>query len=163
MLKLWSQLVQGKPNVVFQHDRALPHIHNDVTIFLNRYLPQWRTSRERSTARPPRSPHLTPLEFFLWGLSERWGLRSASAYNPEQLEGSNTNRDYKNWLAFIEKCSALSPVPSWCVHSNKWNTYWTCIEQEETLLSCFLQWCAFNFCVAITFLPIHLYNRLHQL
>jgi hypothetical protein len=31
-----------KPNVVFQHEEAPPHIHNKVTTFLNRQLPeQW--------------------------------------------------------------------------------------------------------------------------
>jgi hypothetical protein len=34
------QLLQDKPNVVFQHDGPPPHIHNEVTTFLNRLLPK---------------------------------------------------------------------------------------------------------------------------
>jgi len=42
MLESWlmSQLLQDKPNVVFQCDGAPPHIHNEVTTFLNRQLPE---------------------------------------------------------------------------------------------------------------------------
>jgi hypothetical protein len=34
------QLLEDKPNVVFQHDGAPPHILNEVTTFLNRQLPE---------------------------------------------------------------------------------------------------------------------------
>jgi len=34
------QLSQDKPNVVFQHDGAPPHIHTEVTTFLNGQLPE---------------------------------------------------------------------------------------------------------------------------
>jgi len=37
-------------------------------------------------------PRLLPV-----GLCERWDLRFTSACNPEQLEGSNTNSDWKKW------------------------------------------------------------------
>jgi hypothetical protein len=42
MLELWlmPQLLQNKPNVVFQHDEIPPYIHNEVTTFLNRQLPE---------------------------------------------------------------------------------------------------------------------------
>jgi len=33
-----TQLLQDESNVVFQHDGAPPHIHNEVTTFLNRQL-----------------------------------------------------------------------------------------------------------------------------
>jgi hypothetical protein len=42
MLELWlmPQLLEDKPNV-FQHDGAPPpHIHSEVTTFLNRQLPE---------------------------------------------------------------------------------------------------------------------------
>jgi hypothetical protein len=42
MSELWlmPQLFQDKPNVVFQYQRAPPHIHNEVITFLNRQLPE---------------------------------------------------------------------------------------------------------------------------
>jgi len=59
---------------------------------------------------PPQSPD-DPPRLFPVVLCERWGLRSASACNPEQLEGSNTNSDCKNWSAFITKCFAYTELP----------------------------------------------------
>jgi hypothetical protein len=44
---------------------------------------------------------------------------------------------------------------------NSWN-YFLRMRSNKTV-SFYLQWCAFNFCVAITFLPINLCNRSHQL
>jgi hypothetical protein len=40
MLELWLmlQIMQDKPNVVFQHDGAPPHIHNGVETFFNRLV-----------------------------------------------------------------------------------------------------------------------------
>jgi hypothetical protein len=69
MLELWlmPQLLEDKPNVVFQHDRAPLHIHNEVITFLNRQLPQQWIGQEGSTSWPLQSPDLTPLNFLLWG------------------------------------------------------------------------------------------------
>jgi hypothetical protein len=69
MLELWvmPQLLEDKPNVVFQHDGAPPYIHNEVTTFLNMQLSEGWIGRGGSTSRPPQSPDLTPLDFFLWG------------------------------------------------------------------------------------------------
>jgi hypothetical protein len=52
-------------------------------------------------------PQLLPV-----GLCERRCLRFTDAYNPEQLEGSNTNSNCKNYLAFIAKCLAQSWISS---------------------------------------------------
>jgi len=55
MFELWlmSQLLQDKPNVVLQHDEAPPHIHNEVTTFLNRLLPERCIGRWGSTSCSP--------------------------------------------------------------------------------------------------------------
>jgi hypothetical protein len=119
-----------------------------VTTFWNRQLPERWIGQGGSTSWPPRSPDYTPSHFSC-------GLRSANAYKPEQLEGSKTNSDFKNQSAFTAKCLARSRLSSWCVQGNKWSTYFTCIGNEKNFLSCSLQRCAFNFCVAITFLPIN--------
>jgi hypothetical protein len=69
MLELWfmPQLLENKANVVFQHDGAPPRIHNEGTAFLNRQLSERWIGRGGSTYWTPRSPDLTPLDFFLWG------------------------------------------------------------------------------------------------
>jgi len=59
------QQLKDKSSVVSQHDGAPLHICNKVTTFLNRQLPERRIGRGLSTSWPPRSPDLTPLDFFL--------------------------------------------------------------------------------------------------
>jgi len=103
-----------------------------------------------------------PTRLFPVGLCERWSLCSTNAYNPEQLEGSNMNSECKNWSVFIAKCLAWSQISSWCVQGSKWRTYWTFTGNEKDFLSYFSQWCEFNFCVAIIFLPINLCSHSHH-
>jgi len=60
------QLLQDKPGVVFQHDRVPPHIHNEVTTFLNRQLPeQWIGQGVQFLASV--ISRSDPLDLFLWG------------------------------------------------------------------------------------------------
>jgi hypothetical protein len=56
-------------NMIFQHDGAPAHFHNQVVNFLNQEFPGNWIGRGRGhlIQWPPRSPDLTPLDFFLWG------------------------------------------------------------------------------------------------
>jgi len=74
MLQLWlmPQLQEASEDFIFQQDGAPPHFHFDVRARLNTNLPgRWigRASHNDSPLLPwpPRSPHLTLCEFFLWG------------------------------------------------------------------------------------------------
>jgi hypothetical protein len=49
----------------FQQDGAPPHFGNTVRQFLNERLPNKWIGRDGFLAWPPRSPDLTPLDFFL--------------------------------------------------------------------------------------------------
>lgn len=51
----------------FQQDGAPPHYHRDVIALLNETMPGRWIGRRGSVEYPPRSPDLTPLDFFLWG------------------------------------------------------------------------------------------------
>jgi hypothetical protein len=53
--------------LIFQRDGALPHYHIYVTYFLNETVPDRWIGRCGPTVWPPRSPDLTPVDFFLWG------------------------------------------------------------------------------------------------
>lgn len=54
-------------NMWFQHDGAPPHFANEVRDFLNEvYSDQW-IGRGGPVPWPPRSPDLTPLDFYVWG------------------------------------------------------------------------------------------------
>ena len=74
MLQLWlmPQLQEDSEDFIFQQDEALPHLHFDVCAHLSANLPgRWigRTSHNDSPLLPwpPRSPDLTPCNFFrMW-------------------------------------------------------------------------------------------------
>jgi hypothetical protein len=60
-------------DLIFQQAGAHPHWHQDVRDFLSEFLPQrWIgfIGNEELALHfwPPRSPDLTPNDFFLWGL-----------------------------------------------------------------------------------------------
>jgi len=74
MLQNWPlpQMSEDSDDFIFQQDGAPPHWHRDVRRFPNESLPQrWidRVGKEGLALQlwPPRSPDLTPCDFFLWG------------------------------------------------------------------------------------------------
>ena len=74
MLENWlmPKLEEDSQDFIFQQDGAPPHFHNDVRWYLNEHIPQrWigRTGRDDEALMkwPPRSPDMTPCDFFLWG------------------------------------------------------------------------------------------------
>jgi hypothetical protein len=57
----------GNDRFYFKKDGAPPHIHRDVTAYLDEnLLGQWIGQRG-AVEFPPSSPDLTPLDFYLWG------------------------------------------------------------------------------------------------
>ena len=69
MLEHYSvpQLEEFQPRVVFQQDGAPPHWGLVVRNFLDATFPNRWIGRDGPTNWPPRSPDITPLDFFLWG------------------------------------------------------------------------------------------------
>ena len=57
---------QIPPGFIFQQDGAPPQFHRDVTTFMDETFPGRWVVRGSPTAWPPRSPDLTPLDFFAW-------------------------------------------------------------------------------------------------
>ena len=53
--------------VFYQQDRASPHYHPDMRAFLGENLEGHWIGRRGTHEFPPRSPDLTPLDFYLWG------------------------------------------------------------------------------------------------
>ena len=63
-----NNLSKNENKVYFQQDGAPPHFHVNVRNFLDRTFNQrWIGRRGCATNVPPRSPDLTPLDFYLWG------------------------------------------------------------------------------------------------
>ena len=54
--------------IIFQQDGAPPHYANKVRNYLNEKLPGTWIGRRGSMEWPARSPDLSPLDFFFWGV-----------------------------------------------------------------------------------------------
>jgi len=69
MLELYvaPQLEKFQPWIIFQKDGAPPHCGSDVCWFLDATFPNRWIGRDGPTPWPPRSPGITPLDFFLCG------------------------------------------------------------------------------------------------
>jgi len=57
-----------QPWIIFQQDGAPPHWSSDVRRFLDETFPNWWIGRDGPTLWPPRSPDITPLDFFSWDM-----------------------------------------------------------------------------------------------
>ena len=69
MLELYvvPQLEEFQPWIIFQQDGAPPHWGSQVRRFLDAAFPNRWIGRDGLTPWPPRSPDITPFDFFLWG------------------------------------------------------------------------------------------------
>ncbi|GBM10111.1 hypothetical protein AVEN_92930-1 [Araneus ventricosus] len=74
MIEVWlmPQLDSDSTDYIFQQDGAPPHWSTEVRTFLNQRLPKRWIGRSGDAdddfcSWPPRSPDLTPCDFFLWG------------------------------------------------------------------------------------------------
>ncbi|GBN14641.1 hypothetical protein AVEN_39551-1 [Araneus ventricosus] len=68
MLQLFAiPQISHIPDIFWQQDGAPPHWGKIVRSYLDTQFPQRWIGRDGPLACPPRSPDLTPLDFFLWG------------------------------------------------------------------------------------------------
>lgn len=103
-------------SVWFQQDGAPPHFARDVRQFLDTVFPERWIGRRGPIEWPPRSPDLTPLDFFLWGYVKSKVYLHKPA-NTEELKNrireeilqitpeviSNVLESYVNRLAFCQE------------------------------------------------------------
>ncbi|KAJ4432445.1 hypothetical protein ANN_21064 [Periplaneta americana] len=90
LMWLMPQLHEDKPGFLFQQDGALPHFQLEVREYLNEHLPQrWcgrASNNDRCVLRwPPRSPDLTPCDFFSVGVCQRSSVCTSLPVNLEEL------------------------------------------------------------------------------
>jgi hypothetical protein len=57
----------GNERFYYQKDGAPPHYHRNVRVYLDQNVPGHWIGRRGPIDFPPRSPDLTPLDFYLWG------------------------------------------------------------------------------------------------
>ena len=121
MLELYvaSRLEEFQPWIIFQQDGAPPHWGSHVRRFLDATFPNRWTGRDGPTPWPPRSPDITPLDFFLWGYVK------AKCSRYYKFEGKNNRRFcYSNWRHVGEHMER-----NWlwikCSPCNKRSTCWS--------------------------------------
>ena len=61
------QLIDSQPTIIFQQDGAPPHWGLRIRQFLNETFSDRWIERDGPISWPPRSPDISPLDFFLWG------------------------------------------------------------------------------------------------
>lgn len=81
------QLMHLQPNVIFQQDGAPPHWSLIVREFLDTQFPGRWIGRDGPTRWPPRSPDITPLDFFLWGYVKNKVYTGHKIHDLQQLRG----------------------------------------------------------------------------
>ncbi len=59
-----------RDKIIFQQDGAPPHFSNDVRQWLTENYPTW-IGRAGPVPWPARSPDLSPLDFFVWGMMKQ--------------------------------------------------------------------------------------------
>ena len=84
-----------QPWIMFQQDGAPPHWSSHVRRFLDAAFPNRWIGRDGPTLWPPRSPHINPLDFFLWGYVKD-KVFSTPVPDITNLKGKNSRRFYYN-------------------------------------------------------------------
>ncbi|CAF3023534.1 unnamed protein product [Rotaria sp. Silwood2] len=77
VISQWSNIDE----LIFMHDGAPPHYARTVRNWLDNNFPLKWIDRRGPTSWPPRSPDLTPCDFFLWG----WAKNEVYKTNPKTL------------------------------------------------------------------------------
>ncbi|XP_064463674.1 uncharacterized protein LOC135374662 [Ornithodoros turicata] len=79
-----------RSRVWFQHDGAPPHSSSKATDFLRSHFGEKWIGRHGPVPWPPRSPDITPLDFFLWGRIKD-SVYQCESRSPEELQEKITS------------------------------------------------------------------------
>jgi len=146
-----------QPWIFFQQDGAPPHWGSDVRQFLDATFPNRWTGRDGPTPWPPRSPDITPLDFFLWGYVKDKVFSTPVPDITNLKARNNRHLYYNNWRnvgQHVER-NWLSIRRSPC---NKRSTCWS-------VLMCYKQtsWVELHLkkkvCIPCSFLVINVCNQ----
>jgi hypothetical protein len=92
-LLLWDVPLDIRARMCFQHDDASPLFTRQVHNLLDTNYPQKWIGHGCPVSWPVSSPHLAPLDFFLWGcLKEMSGLQK---YTVEKIWSTESGRQHK--------------------------------------------------------------------
>ena len=100
-------------SVIFQHDGAPPHFSVLARDFISNQLPENRViGRGYGVPWPPRSPDLSPLDFYLWGTLKARVFHSYQANNLEDLKQRIIEEI--NELSVDELCRSVENLQKRC-------------------------------------------------
>ena len=77
---------------IFQQDGAPPHFSRTVTEFLKQHFPDRVIGRGFEISWPPRSPDLTPLDYWFWSLIKS---RVYHNHKPSNIEDLRSRIEYE--------------------------------------------------------------------
>ena len=83
-----DMVLEERQNLWFQHDGCPAHSTRNVSQWLNRTFPNKWLGRNTDPRWPPRSPDITPLDYFLWGYLKQKVYKDRPFNNVEELETS---------------------------------------------------------------------------
>lgn len=103
-------------DIWFQQDGAPPHFSREVRQYLNEVFPRQWIGRRGEIEWPPRSPDLTPMDFFLWGYlkhrvyknkpNNMEDLKNRIRYEIQQITPEiirNVLREFESRLAYCQE------------------------------------------------------------
>lgn len=104
--------------IYFQQDGAPPHYHCDVRAHLDATFPNTWIGRRGSIEYPPRSPDLTPMDFFFWGyLKDRVYRTQPRTIDALKLEIERQCREIPNEL-FRDVCESTGSRYQRCLDND---------------------------------------------
>lgn len=109
---------EQRNRIIFMQDGAPPHYSRAVREYLNGRFDTW-IGRDGVVPWPPRSPDLTPLDFFVWGyLKEK--IYSSPVANEEDLRGRirNTAEELQQELSLRITVGAMRKRARACIRQN---------------------------------------------
>lgn len=108
----------GKFPEYFQQDGAPPHYGLSVRSWLNQQFPNRWIGRRGPVEWPPRSPDLSPLDFYLWG-------HLKSLVYAKKIRNLNNLQE-----RIIEACSSITPDVLMRVHADWKNRLQLCLQEN---------------------------------
>lgn len=117
-VQLSGELVYDEEKITYQHDGCPAHFSRNVTTYLNENYPNRWIGRGGPIAWPPRSPDLTPLDFFLWG-----HLKSV-IYKTQPTDLADLRQ------RIVHQCSLITPETLQKAREEFENRLYYCLQQN---------------------------------
>ena len=114
--RLQEQL--GDIEFFFQQDGAPPHFHHDVRTYLNENMQNRWITRRGTIEYPPKSPDLTPMDFFLgWFLKDKIYSRKPKTIAEMRVATEEECAQIQEEM-LLDVCRSISSRYKKCIEQN---------------------------------------------